>query len=530
MSGRAHMGDRPGSSRAESVRCVSHRRGSAERRRAAARRHAPFSIAAILCVVTLGGVGACASRVADSAPDHAAPHEEMPSRPPVGRVAAESAEFAPVDFDPPRAERLTLSNGITVFYLEDRSLPLVDVFASFKGGSVYFERDDFAAARAVGPLMLSGGTTSLSPDSVAALIEFYALSPSFTTGGSRSAAGIGTLSRHLGLALELWTDMLRNPRFDPDRVEVWRRRELDLIRRSHEAPGAIAISEFNRLMYGDHPVGWIMDEDDLEPELLETDRLRRVHGAIYCADHLILGITGDVGRDEALEALESAFGDWPTCPGELGPSEPLCIRDEPAVRVIHRDLEQSTVIMGQAGRVVRNEADTFTASQLANFILGGGGLSSRLMERLRTERGLAYSAWSTWGAGSDHERLFGAFTQTRADETAAAMDEIYDVLETMRSGPPADDELRDAVDNTVNGFVFAFENVGDIVARQMTYMAGGMPEDWLERYIDQVQQVSPNAVHDVFTQRIRPDSLSIVIVGDTSRFELPDRLRERIIP
>ena len=237
-----------------------------------------------------------------------------PERPPIGRAAAEEAVFPPVRFDPPRAEHFTLSNGVTVFHLEDRSLPLVDIFADFKGGSVYFGREDFAAARAVGPLMLTGGTASLPPDSVAERIEFYALSPGFGTGGSRSNASIGTLRRHLDVALELWTEMLREPRFDPERVEVWRRRELDLVRRSHDDPATVAIREFNRLMYGDHPIGWVMDTTDLAVERLGPERLRRVHREIYCAEHMILGITGDIGRDEAEEVMEAYFGDWPACP------------------------------------------------------------------------------------------------------------------------------------------------------------------------------------------------------------------------
>lgn len=485
-------------------------------------------VAIVVAVVTV--VSSCAPVAPGAVTEAPAPEPEtVTPEPPVGRAAAEAAEFAPLDFQPPRADRFELSNGIVVFYLEDRSLPLVEFVASFEGGPVRFERGHFAAAHAVGPLILSGGTASLPPDSVAERIERYALAPSVTTGGSRSAARISTLTRHLEHALGLWAEMLRAPRFDSERVELWRQRELSAVRRSQEEPGTVAIREFNRLMYGDHPVGWIMDERDLDPELLSADRLHEVHQAIYCPDQMTLGVTGAISRHEALAKLESAFGDWPPCPTELEPAEPLRIREEPSVCIVHRELEQSTIIMGHAGRVLRSDTEAFTASQLANHILGGAGLSSRLMERLRTDHGLAYTAWSTWGAGADQERLFGAFTQTRAEATAEAVSEMYTVIETFRSDPPTQSEVQDAIDNIVHGYVFAFENVADVVARQISYRVAGLDEDWFELYIDHVQRATPETLSDLVEDRLDPEALSIVIVGDTTRFELPDHLRTRIM-
>lgn len=473
-----------------------------------------------------------AARTAEPRPDALRSPSAGPrsSRPPIGRPAVEAAVFEPLRFEPPEPEMLTLSNGVTVFYLEDRSLPLVSVLADFAGGPLHFGREDFAAAQALGSLILTGGTATLPPDSLAELLESYALAPSFVTGGSRTTAGINTLSRNLDVALEIWSEMLGAPRFDPDRVELWRRRELDRVRRAQDDPGAIAIRAFNRLMFGDHPIGWTLDEADLEPDRLTEERLRRVHGEIFCPDRMTLGVTGDVGREEVVRKLEAVFAEWAPCPSELGTIEPPRVREVPGVVLVHRELEQSTVIVGQAGGVTRAETDDFLASQLGNWILGGGGFSSRLMARLRTERGLAYNAWSVWGAGARHERLFGLFTQTRAESTGDALTELRAVVESMREEAPSEDELRTAVDNIVNGYVFAFENPAEIVARRMSHHADGLPEDWLRDYIAGIQRLPPEAVHDVFRRHIQPDSMSIVIVGDTTRFRLPSDLEARIIP
>lgn len=494
---------------------------SAARRRGWIRLVASSALAIALagCTATArtGGPAPTAAGPADG--PGTAPGAVAHAGPAIGRAAVESLEFPPLRFEPPRPERFELSNGVRVLYLRDASLPIVEVMAYFRGGYPYFDRDHYAAATALGSLLLSGGTESLPPDSVDRLVEYYAIGASFGSSGGVSFGTMSTLRRHLDVALELWVDMMRRPRFDPDRVEVWRRRELDSVRRLRDLPNTIAIREFNRAMYGDHPTGWVMDESDLDPEDLAPERLRRVHREIFCAENLVLGVAGDVSREELEPRLEAAFGDWPACPRELGALPAPQVRKEPGVIVIHKPLEQSTIVMGQAGGVTMEERDAYYASQIANWIIGGGGLSSRLMNRLRTQEGLAYHASSVWVSGRRSERVFGAFTQTRAEATIAAAERVRETIAAMKVAPPAPEEVRLAIDAIANGYVFAFETPAQVVARQMSYLLAGLPEDWLSSYLDGIQAVTPESVHDVVRQNLRPEAFTIVIVGDTSRFD-----------
>ncbi len=448
---------------------------------------------------------------------------------PLGREVIESLEFSPLRFDPPQVDTFELSNGIPVFYLYEPSLPVVEVMADFRGGYVDFDRSHYAAATLIGPLMLSGGTEALAPDSVDKVVEYYALSPSFGTAGAVSFSSIGSLRRHFDVALSLWTDMLRRPRLDPERVEVRRLQELESVRRMRDLPNTVAIRAFNQLMYGDHSTGWTLEESDLTPEHVSAERLRRVHREIFCRDNMLLGVAGDITRDELVPKLEAAFGDWPPCPRDLGKPTAPPVRKEGGVLVVHKELEQSTIVMGQAGGIARSDGEPYFTSQIANWILGGGGFSSRLLSRLRTEEGLAYQAYSVWTTGSRTERVFGAFTQTKAETTIAAAERIRETIAAMREAPPAEEEVRLAVDNIANGFVFAFENAGQIVRRQMTYRLGGLPSDWLQRYLDGIQAVTPDAVHEVVRNHLDPDNFSIVIIGDTTRFDAaPSTLGPRI--
>jgi zinc protease len=421
---------------------------------------------------------------------------------------------------------------VTVIFMEDHSLPLVNLFALFRGGSSYFERSDLAAATALGSsLLLNAGTASLPPDSVDRLIEYYALGPSFSAGGAATLAGMETLTRHLDLALGLWAEMLRAPRLDPDRVETWRLRQLESVRRMDDAPGSLAISEFNHLLFGEHPVGWQMGPEDLGSASLDQERLRRVHRAIFCAEHLTLGVVGDISRESAAAKLEAAFADWPACPGKLSPPPPPELRRSGGVFVVQKPVNQSSLVMGQPGGVLQRDDPEYYASQVANFILGGSGLSSRIATRVRTEEGLAYSAGTVWVAGTRHERVFGAFAQTRGEATIATANLIRQTLEAARREPPTADEVKLAIDYTANGFVFAFENPAQVVTRQMSYRLAGLPEDWLERYLAGIQQVTPAAVHEVVRRHIRPEDWTFVIVGDTTRYDAPpERLGPLIKP
>ena len=439
--------------------------------------------------------------------------------PPVGLERAQRLRFPSLRFDPPEPERFELSNGATVIFLHDPALPLVDLFITLKGGYVYEGREYYAASGALLPLMRNGGTTTLTADSLDALIDFHALGMSTSTDGSRMSLGISALSRQLDLAIGLWSDILLRPRFDADAAERWRLRELEAVRRRVDFPGSLAVVEFNRLFFGDHPNGWIMAESDLSPERLSAARLRALHGRVVCPDRAVIGVAGDVSRERLRQALEDAFAGWEPCGGELEPPPPPTLRADPTVYVIHRPIPQSTVVVGQPGGVLMDESPDYFASRVANWVIGGSGFTSRLVGRLRTEEGLAYSAASIWGAARRYERIFGAITHTKTESTVPAARVMLETLAGSRDEPPTGEEVRLAREAIVNGFVFGFDSPVQVVARQVTYEADGLPRDWLARYLAGVRDVDSTSVAAVIRKTVRPGAFTVLIVGDTTAFD-----------
>jgi zinc protease len=193
------------------------------------------------------------------------------------------------------------------------------------------------------------------------------------------------------------------------------------------------------------------------------------------------------------------------------------IRREPGVFLLERDLEQAIVVMAHTASVRLADEPTYYAATIGNSILGGGGFSSRLLARVRTEQGYAYSASSLWTMPRRHDGLLGALTQTRPENAVAAIELILATMEELTTTPPREGELRTAVDGVVNGFVFNFEEPGQIVSRTMFYLAEGLPDDWLQRYVDGIQRVEPADVRRVFADNLRPEGMTILVVGDPDR-------------
>jgi zinc protease len=473
-------------------------------------------IPAILALVGMVLAGGCARGVLGGG----SPGEPgARGGPPVGAHVIEQLRFPPLEFEPPEPDRFELANGVTVFHLHDAALPIVEVFMDLKGGYIYFGREQYGAASALVPLMRNGGTLALPPDSVDALLEYHALSLHSSHDGGRMLVGVRALRRQLDLALDLWSSVLLRPRFDPAAVERWRVREVEAVRRAGDFPGSLAVLEFNRLFYGDHPTGWILTEEDLTTGRVNADRLRQLHGRTVCPESAIIGVAGDITGDEARHALEVALAGWLPCGDTLRPPPPPALRQEAGVFVIPKTLAQSTIVVGQPGGIRMSEADEFFASRVANWVLGGGGATSRMHTRIRTEAGLAYSASSIWGAAREHERILGAITHTRAESTVEATRQMIGILEGSRTEPPTAEEVHLAREAIANGFVFGFGSAAQIVSRQVAYLADGLPPDWMSRYLAGIRRVDTEAVADVLNRYVRPGGFTILIVGDTTAFD-----------
>jgi len=433
-----------------------------------------------------------------------------------GREAIEAIDYEPLEFTPPTPDRHEI-DGVAVLTLEDRALPLVTVIARFRGGYGLFDREWYAATVGLPAMLRYGGTTELTPDSVEQLFDYYAIQTSFESGGVGVGSTLNTVTENLDTSLDLWWSLITEPGFDQEQIDIWRGRQIEGVLRRADDPGGLAYSAFNRLLYGDHSIGWEMSEADLAPEHVTPERFRRMHERLICRENMILGVAGDLSWEEGEPRLRALVEQVPPCEETLPASQIPEIRSERGVFLIERDLEQSVVIMAHPTTVRLADEPSFFAATIGNAILGGGGFSSRILQRVRSDEGYAYSASSLWTTPRRYDGLVGAITRTRPENTVPAIRVILDSMEELRDAPPTEAELKTAVDRIVNGYVFNFQMPDQIVSRMMLYVSGELPEDWLERYAEGVQEVTTADIREVFAEHLRPEDMTILVVGDPER-------------
>jgi hypothetical protein len=286
---------------------------------------------------------------------------------------------------------------VPVLVLPDRDLPLVTALVSFRGGYGLFPRSRYAAGTALPALLRYGGVTGMAPDSVDIELETYAIQLSFGSGGGSISSSMNVLSEHFERSMDLWGRMLMDPGFDADEVDIWRGRELESVLRRPDDPGSVAFSEFNRLLYGDHPIGWEMNDRRPRRGCLHRRRAARVARA-----HRVPG-------EPARRAhRRSRVGGDPRYGRGLRPAR-TCLHGvaprgtDPGRSAHSGECTSSTRSSTSRSSSWRTPTDLalsddpeYYAATLGNAILGGGGFSSRIMDRVRTERGYAYSASSLW--------------------------------------------------------------------------------------------------------------------------------------
>ena len=430
--------------------------------------------------------------------------------------------FDPLQFEQPTPDHHEVG-GVPVLFLEDRDLPLVTALVGFKGGYGLFPRAQYASATALPALLRYGGTRTMPPDSVDAEIDTYAIQLSFGSGGGAISSSMNVLSEHFARAMRVWGDMINSPGFDSTEVAAWRGRQMETVLRRPDDPATLAFSEFNRLLYGDHPIGWEMTEADLAPAVMNRASLQEVHRRIVCRDNLILGVTGDVSWTDARGVVEAFVASVAPCEEAL-PEAPIPdVAPKPGVYLMHKELDQAVVVLAHPTELPLADDPEYFSSTIGNTILGAGGFSSRLVARVRTEEGYAYSASSLWTTPRRYPGLLGAVTRTRPETAVPAIELILGTMSELARVPPHREEVETTVNRIVNGFVFNFETAAQIVSRSMYYMAQDLPEDWLERYLQGVQAVDAEDVRQVFSRHLRPEDMTIFVLGDTARVGL-DRI------
>lgn len=423
------------------------------------------------------------------------------------------------NFDMPALEMFELDNGIRFYLVEDKELPLIDVSVMVRTGGILVSDDKVGLQALAGTVMRSGGTREYPGDALNELLEDRAAIMETSIGFTSGSASFNVLSEDFNELLPVFVDLLRNPVFPEGRIELARTQQRSSIARRNDDQGAVAGREFQRMVYGqDSPYSRRIEYATLDN--ISRDDLVAFHQQAFVGRNMMIGVTGDFDMEEMKSRLRNAFSAIPAGDALTLTFPEVDYEFTPGVYFVDKpDVNQSYVLLGHIGGM-RDNPD-YAALQVMNRVLSGG-FSSRLMQVVRSELGLAYSVFGSYGSGVHFPGTFTAGVMTQSESTTEAIMAIIGQIERLQDDAISEEELARTKDQFLNTLVFQYTSIASVLRERMANDYAGLPPDTFERLVEDVSAVTVADVQRVARQYLRPDALRIMVVGNDA--ELGDQL------
>ncbi|MDA1191908.1 MAG: pitrilysin family protein [Candidatus Poribacteria bacterium] len=425
-------------------------------------------------------------------------------------------EYPSVDFEPPKPEKVVLDNGMTLYLLEDHELPVFGMSAYIRTGDIYEPKDKIGLAGLMATVMRTGGTVSMEPDALNETLEFLAASVESGMSAENASVGLSAMSKDIDTVLTIFADVVINPAFREDKLELARNQAVEGIRRQNDNPAQIASRELHKAVYGDHPYANTATAATLSA--ITRDDLIAFHKAYYRPANMLVAVSGDFERDAIIAKISEAFAGWNPSGEEVAPIPPVEEGDYAGVYHAEKDLPQVTVYFGHLG-VTRTNPDWFPILVL-NEILGGSGFTSRLMREVRTNLGLTYGVGTVFRRSTERGMFLGG-SSSRSETAVQAMQAIKAIMEGIRAEPVTDQEIDIIKNSEINSFVFSYTSSAAIAEQALRLDYFGYPSDYLDTYTDKVAAVTKDDVLRVAQEYLHPDKLAIITVGKRAALTEP---------
>jgi predicted Zn-dependent peptidase len=448
--------------------------------------------------------------------------QETPAHP-------DKLSYPPLDFKvpDPATFRTKLANGMTVYAIEDHSLPLVEIRIQARGGSFWQPKGKEGLASACGQLMRTGGTTTREPDVLDERIDFLAAQLGVAIADVTASANLSVLSKDLDEGLALFVDVLRNPGFKQEKLDLYKKQVMRALQGRNDATAGIEGREANLLFYGDYPVN--AHPTNASVESITREDLLAFHTEVFYPSNFIVAAAGDFDRAAFLKKLEAACAGWENPKDPPARTIPKVAHvPPPGVFAVHkegRNINQGRVTIGHLGIDLRDP--DLHALRIMAYILGAGGFSSRLTQRVRTEEGLAYDVGCSYPPGIAYTSTFRIQFQSKSESCLYAAKLCLEELEKMRTKEVDPKELEDAVNFYLDGFPgFFFSTKFQTASTFANAEINDYPPQYFQSYRPKIKAVTAADVLRVAKERIDPSKLVFVFVGNMTDIRKGDGKHE----
>ncbi|NWH07541.1 MAG: insulinase family protein [Alphaproteobacteria bacterium] len=407
-----------------------------------------------------------------------------------------------------QVERVTSPGGIEAWLVREDAIPLVSMNIAFEGGARLDPagREELATVSAA---MLNEGAGPYDAGAFKRELEAKAIRFGASADLDTIYVSVAMLAEHRARAFELLGLALNAPRFDKAPFERLRAQMQAVLKQESEDPDTLAARAWYSRVFPGHPYGRSENGSPQSIASLKPAEAKSFLGARMTRDRLKIAVVGDITAEELAPLLDTLFGKLPA----TGPAETVAapaFSDLGKTQIIEIDNPQSRVIFGGEG-LARKDPD-YMAAVVMNYILGGGGFSSRLMDEVREKRGLAYGV-STDVSPLRHVGLFMGSVGTDNAKVAEALALIKSEIERLRKDGPTDEELANAKTYLTGSFALRLDSNAKIANFLLACQLYDLGIDYIDRRNAEIEAVTREDVVRVAERLLHADRLAYVVVG-----------------
>jgi zinc protease len=416
----------------------------------------------------------------------------------------------------PLGKRIMLDNGMVLLLSEKHEIPMVTVNIAVKAGNTAVPKDK-AGLASITASLLTQGTAKRTANQISKEIDFIGGSLSTGGGDDFATAGLRVLKKDIRTGFDLLSDVLLNPVFDQKEIDRLVKSTLAEIQRQKEEPNIVANEAFEKAVYGGHAYGRTGDDVAAYLPKLTRQDLLEFYKARYSPNNAVVAVVGDVTEGEVVALLKEYFNGWKTGNQPLPAAVAPPVIDKTVVVKIDKKITQANIDMGHIG--INRENPDFYAVTVMNYILGGGGFSSRMMDNIRDNKGLAYDVHSGFAA----QKEAGAFEVSIRTKNESANEVIAEALKELRriqTDLVSEKELADAKAYLTGSFPLRMDTSAKIAGMLTSIEIYGLGLDYPQKYAGLINSVTREDIQRVARTYLHPDKMVIVVVADQEKSHL----------
>ena len=421
-----------------------------------------------------------------------------------------AALFSGAALATPHIQHWQAASGARVYFVEDHDLPMLDVAVDFAAGSA-FDTAEKSGVAGMTHGLLDLGAEGLSEDEISRTMADIGAQMGGRFEPDRAGMSLRTLSSaaERNQALDILARVLQHPLFPEAVLAREKTRLIAGLKEAETKPESIAGKAFNKSVFGTHPYGLQASGEVDTVEKIQRADLEAFYRAHYGAKGAVVAIMGDVTRAEAEAIAQKLTAQLPPG-GASAMVPPVTMQIPPSEQRIVHPATQSHILIGVPG-MARNDPDYFPL-YVGNYVLGGGGFVSRLMEEVREKRGLAYSVYSYF-MPMQQPGAFQIGLQTKKDQADEALQLTRVTLREFIAKGATEKELKAAKQNIIGGFPMRIDSNKKILEYLSVIGFYGLPLTYLDDFVGKVDKVTVAQIRDAFKRHVNPDAMATVIVG-----------------